>query len=277
MAEEEKHRRKKIAAGEPCEYTKIKDGTGFLKIYSFAIYQQDKYDFFLRKMLRKIKKDSVQSLIIDVRGNTGGYPKAVSRLLHCISEKYFKTMARSEMKVSDTYKNYFNDMVPSVDLSRRQFFRPLHSVDLNSLFAKKTGTFVVEDKIFNEPPQQINNEYSGDLYLLIDRRSFSASSSFAATFRCYQPGVIIGSETGGTKVFHANSMWKKMKHTGIFCGMATTRLYTACFHEEDEGIRPDLIAKPTVQDLVAKRDAALSYTLRVIKKVKKIREEATGN
>ncbi len=272
---EEELRRKRIAIGQPYQYTKIRDDVGLLKIYSFAIYNQNKYDGFLRKMFRQIRKDGVQSLIIDVRGNTGGYPKTVSDLLHCVSERYFKTMARSEMKVSESYQEFFSNMIPSRNLSYSgiQFLSGRHSIDINALFTKEVDSFITEESKFNEPPEETYNEFTGDLYLLTDRRSFSASSSFAATFRCYQLGLIIGSETGGTKIFHANSMYKKLPHSGIYCGMATTRLYTACFYEEDEGIKPDLEVKPTVQELVAKRDAVLDYTLRVINKVKKMRKE----
>ena len=55
--------------------------------------------------------------------------------------------------------------------------------------------------------------------------------------------------------------------------MATTRLYTACFHEEDEGIIPDIEVIPSIPSLVMKSDAALNYTLHLIKKVKKLRAE----
>ncbi len=275
LDEEEKIERELIAGNRDIyEYIKIREDVGLLKIHSFGIGKLSEYDAFLRKMFRRIRKDKVRSLIIDVRGNTGGYPKVVSELLHCVSEKHFKTMARSEMKVSQAYKDYFSAVAPSVDLysSKVRFLNPLHSVDLSALFSNENGSFVTEERVFNEPPKETYNEFTGDLYLLTDRRSFSASSSFAATFRCYQLGLIIGSETGGTRVFHANSMYKKLPHSGISCGMATTRLYTSCFYEEDEGIKPDLEVKPTVQELVAKRDAVLDYTLRVIDKVKKIRK-----
>lgn len=271
--EDEKYETKKTNIHEPYEYKTVREGVALLKIHSFAIRDHKKYEIFLNDMFRKINKEGIKSLIIDVRGNTGGFPKEVSHLLHRVSDKYFKTMARSEMKVSEAYKEYFKNMAPAINFYTAQFYRRPHTVDVKSVFVKEPGTIVTEELLYNEPPKEMFHEFRGDLYLLIDRRSFSASSSLAATFRCYQLGAIIGSETGGTKVFHANSMYKELKYSRIRCIMATTRLYTPCFYEEDDGIQPDLVVKPTIQTLVAKSDIILNHTLRVIDKIQKLREE----
>ena len=114
-----------------------------------------------------------------------------------------------------------------------------------------------------------NNEFSGDLYLLTDRRSYSASSSFAATFRCYGFGKIIGSETGGTSVFHANAMRDKLKHSKLGLAIATAKKYTTCYNIDDQGIIPDVPYKSSVLDLVSGQDTHLNYLLFIIKKYKK--------
>ncbi len=269
---EYEEKRRKLAQDQPYAYKKVQEGVGLLKIYSFAVQDQRKYSLFLREMFRKISQDEIQSLIIDVRGNTGGYPKIVSELLHWITDKHFKTMAQSETKVSKVYKKYFQNLAPSLNFYQARFHRLPHTIDINRLFGYENGTLFKEDA-YNEAPKEMYHEFTGDLYLLTDRRSYSASSSFAATFRCYQLGLIIGTETGGTKIFHANSMYHHLRHSGLSCSMATVRDYTTCYLEENEGIKPDLEAKPTVLDLVAKRDAAMAYTLHVIKKVKKMRAE----
>ena len=142
---------------------------------------------------------------------------------------------------------------------------------MDALYDEKLGTLVKEEAFYNETPKEIPNEFTGDVFLLIDKRTYSASSSFAATARCYQLGILIGEETGGTKVFHANSMYKKLPHSANVCAMATARKYTACFHEEDEGIQPDIKVTPSILQLVAGRDAVLDYTLRIIDKANKIR------
>lgn len=183
-------------------------------------------------------------------------------------------MGASEMKVSEVYQTYMRERTgynPHLHKAQKR----KHFIDLEALFDNEVGSLVREVDFHNEPPKTMDYEFTGDVFLLIDKRSFSASSSFAATFRCYQLGLLIGEETGGTKIFHANSMRKNLPHSGLVGVMATNRDYTTCFNEEeeDEGIQPDLLVKSTIPQLVAQRDAALDYTYRVIRKAKKLREQ----
>lgn len=268
--EDQKKLDKKIANNTPYEFKKLKGDIGYLKIYSFAISDGQKYSEFLRKMFSKIEKENIGYLIIDVRGNTGGFPKTVSDLIHYVSEKYFKTMAVSEMKVSDTYQSYYRNRT-NFNPHRNLILKRRHYIDITTLLKEDVGTVVKEAEFFNELPKKMPTEFQGDVFLLIDKTSYSASSSFAATFRCYQLGLLIGEETGGTKVFHANSISEKLQHSGLYCFMATNRNYTACFLEEDEGIQPDLPVTPTIPQLVAKQDVALNYAMLVVKKVKKMK------
>lgn len=270
LAVADKRRAKKLATNQPFEYNKIGTDVGLIQIYSFALSGASGYEVFLRNTFKKIQKDGVTSLIIDVRGNTGGFPKAVSDLIHYISEKYFKTMAMSEMKVSEAYKSYYLDGT-NINPFRSLFLKRRHYIDLNSILRKETGSRVRETSFYNEEPVKQVFEFKGDVYLLIDNRSYSASSSFAATFRCYGLGLLIGEETGGTKIFYANSIGQALTHSGIYARIATTTEFTTCFDEADEGIKPDLLAKPTIPQLVAQQDVALNYALLVIKKRKKLK------
>lgn len=273
MGAADRRRQKKMSTNQPFEYKKIKKDVGLIKIYSFAVGEANGYHVFLRNTFKKIAKDSITSLIIDVRGNTGGFPKSVSDIIHYVSQKYFKTMAMSEMKVSDTYKDYFVDR-SNINVYRSLYLKKRHYVDINSVMKKPVGTRVQETNFYNEEPETKVFEYKGEVYLLTDKRSYSASSSFAATFRCYGLGLIIGEETGGTKIFYANSIGKVMPHSGLYGSVATTTKFTTCFNAPDEGIQPDLLAKPTIPQLVAQQDVALNYALLVIKKRKKLKAKS---
>jgi len=81
-------------------------------------------------------------------------------------------------------------------------------------------------------------------------------------------GLIIGEQTGGTNIFHANSIRSQLKHSGLEYGIATTKIYSACVGEQDEGVIPDVLIKPTVLDLVNKEDPVIKYTLHLINKIK---------
>lgn len=274
QSEDEEFKRKRIATNKPWDYEKLSDDVGHLKIYSFSIADEAKFDFALNQIFGKIKDDKIQSLIIDVRGNTGGYPRDVSKVLHFLTQEHFKPMALSAMKVSQPYKDYFNNGTSTnmYQVTVRRYNQ--NNIDINSLFGYKNGDMIKEVDVYKEEPFLENNEFGGDTYLLTDRVTFSAASSLAATFKCYNLGLIIGEETGGTQVFHANSMTERLKNTGIFARMATAQLYTSCFEEDTtKGVIPDFPVEPNIMHLVSGQDFVLNYALRVIKKVNKVKEQ----
>lgn len=263
----------RIARGEPYEYKNIGDGIGLLKIYAFVVSDFDNYKVFLSKTFKSIKNDNIHSLIIDIRGNYGGWPKVASNLFHYISDSHFKTMAQSSMKISYPYRNYLKDNIPALRNGQTYVPQRRHFVDVDAILRNEIGSNVKESGYFNEKPYEENSEFEGDCYLLTNRDSYSAASSFASTFQCYQMGVIIGEETGGTKIFRANPIYNTLNKTSIRIAMSTTKMFTTCFNEELEGVKPSIEYSPTIYELTANIDTHLEFAKRIIKKIrKKIKE-----
>lgn len=229
---ERSDREKLISLGKPYEYKKVKDGIGMINIFSFSADNLNDYNIFLMNTFKKIKQDSIHSLIIDVRGNYGGWPKIAAELFHYISDTYFKTMAMSHLKISGAYKNFIFNRYPFLRHNRSFIPERKHFIDLQAVVSEPAGSFVTESSFFNIEPHREDYEFTGDCYLLINRDSYSAASSFASTFQCYQMGPIIGEETGGTKIFRANAITEKLNKTGILISLSTTKLFTTCFTEE---------------------------------------------
>lgn len=262
-----------IAKGNPYAYENLGNGVGQILIYGFSTDNFKGYNIFLLKTFKKIKKDSIHSLIIDIRGNYGGWPKIASELFHYIHEGYFKTMAKSSAKVSYPYQRYYYDRYPYLRTNPPSTIDRRHYVDLYSILTNDVGTYINESESFNEKPITEESEFTGDVYLLTNRDSYSAASSFASTFQCYSMGVIIGEETGGTKVFRANPIFIYLNRSEITIRMSTTKMYTACFSDEFQGVTPNIEYSPTIYELISGVDTQLRYSQRIIKKVIKKRLE----
>lgn len=269
-------REKKLSVGEPYSYKKMENGVGLINIYGFSAPDIDAYNIFLSKTFKKINQDNLHSLIIDVRGNYGGWPKIASELFHYISDGHFKTMAKSRMKVSQPYKEYFENALPAryrYDSQISFGAQRRHYVDIEAVLRNSVGTYVEEAAFFNEAPIDEVNEFKGDVYVLMDRDSYSAASSFASTIQCYSMGMLIGEETGGTKIFRANPIGKELYRSGIGVRLSTTLLYTACATDEGQGVVPHIEYSPNIFQLVGGVDTHMIFAERVIKKVQKKKEE----
>lgn len=66
---------------------------------------------------------------------------------------------------------------------------------------------------------------------------------------------IIGESTGGTKIFRANAMYKKLGKSKMILGISSTKLNTTCYLEEDDPVHPNLQVIPTVIDRIHKVDS----------------------
>ena len=267
-------REKNIATGRPYKYENLGDGVGHFIIYAFSTPSIDSYNKFLSQTFKEISKEEIHSLIIDVRGNFGGWPMVSSKFFHYITDNYFKTMARTMMKVSNAYKNNVYDAYPGLKEYRGIVNIPNYrfSVDLNSVLKKSHGSFVVEESMYNEEPINKKYEFEGDCYLLTNRDSFSAASTFASTFQCYRLGEIIGEETGGTKIFRANAIHEVLSRSQVIVSISTSLKFSTCFNEELEGVKPTIEFVPTLLDLINDNDTQLKFTQELIKERQLVKE-----
>jgi len=140
----------------------------------------------------------------------------------------------------------------------------------------EVGTFVDEEIFFNEAPETQTNEFSGDCYLLINRDSYSAASSFAATFQCYQMGTIVGEETGGTKIFRANPLGFELSKSNIPYRLSTVINYNTCYNAEMEGVKPDVEFSPSILDICSETDSQLLFVQHIIRKRQKMKAQSQG-
>lgn len=256
----------------PYEYREVADGIALLGIYSFA-YGDRAFLSFLDDSFDQMKRDNIHSLIIDLRDNLGGNPQNAARIFHYISQKSFRTMAKSRTKVSFPYrKSYLNSFPSTTNISAYRYLGGKYIREVGEVLNGPIGSMVERDEIYTELPESRANEFYGDVYCLINRKSFSAASSFAASFQCYQMGTLIGEPTGGTKVFNANAFYDRLPKTSIGVAMSSTQLFTSCYSEEIPQVMPDLLVQPTLIDLIHSNDSVLNFTVKYIRNVQKARQ-----
>lgn len=257
---------------KPYEYREVAEGIALLGIYSFG-YGDRAFLSFLDDSFDQMKRDSIHSLIIDLRDNLGGNPQNAARIFHYISQTSFRTMAMSKTKVSFPYRrSYLNSFPTTTNISAYRYLGGKYLREVGEVLNGPIGSMVEKDDIYTELPESRTNEFYGDVYCLINRKSFSAASSFAATFQCYQMGTLIGEPTGGTKVFNANAFWDRLPKTNIGVAMSSTQLFTSCYSEEIPHVMPDLLVQPSLIDLIHSNDSVLNFTIKYIRNVQKGRQ-----
>ncbi len=171
---------------------KLSEKRAYFYFPTFMGYFGSRYSLYLEQQFRKIKKKNVDTLIIDLRGNTGGnvqyelasYFVPDNQLLGSYwTEKILKRGERKHIKkFTQEYRAYKRLM-----LSQR-IMKLAKNTDYRTKFAKVKDTSLI---------------FKGKVFVLTDEATFSAASILAAQLKHYCDAKLIGARAGGT--FYENN------------------------------------------------------------------------
>ncbi len=148
---------------------------------------------FFRQTFRYIKKAGIKNVVLDIRSNGGGKINSSTLLT--------KYVTRTAFKVADSSYAVAKSLGPYSKYIKGKF---LNNIGLFFLTKKrKDGNYhfgMWERKLYHP---KTKNYFGGDLYVLINGQTFSASALFCNAIKG-QPGItIVGEEAGGG--WHGNN------------------------------------------------------------------------
>ncbi len=238
-----------------------------LKIKSFSIgHGKEAYPF----IFDSIERLKVKNLVLDIRNNTGGYVSDINYLYSFLKANDEVKMAISnEVKVGSKFtmiNKYFNK--PNV--IGHTFGLPLVLYgSVKSLFdiKKENNDYFLNTK---KKKYAINpdKKYKGNLYVLTNGMSYSASSIISASIQNDGKAIFVGEETGGDYngtvagqfIDYKLSESKLKLHVGLMTYRPNTSREL-----KGRGIIPDIPIKMSFEDLINKKDPQLDWILNDIK------------
>lgn len=169
-------------------------GTATLTVNTFSTNSykngRDGFKQFLKSTFGEIAAKHIQHLIIDVRKNEGGAQGMEDHLLSYL--------------ITGSYAKYKYVEIPGFDFSFSQYTdikqkeaREDLEKDLREYFHRADdGRYTdIQGKYKGDSAQE--NNFKGDVYILISGLTFSGGSEFAALAKNYTAAKFIGEETGG--------------------------------------------------------------------------------
>ena len=199
-------------------------------------------------IFQEVKTHGTRNLVIDIRGNGGGQSDMAEEIFRHLYDGRFRAISVVRAQVSW-------DILRDVPWWGRPLAFPLRGLTI----PHKIG-----EHRFPKPA----SFFSGHTYLLTDNGSFSMAGEFAAMFRDYQAGTIIGYETGGLPDTFGGPHAFTLRHSRISCGVAWTedRAPHPKPGDSDHGVIPDVpLNEDLLRDFARERDPVLAYTLQYIK------------
>lgn len=220
---------------------------GYIRIHSFMIDDRQKFIQDLIRILEQLPRDG---LIIDVRGNSGGYIEAGETILQLFTANKIQPELFQFINTPTTLKIASEPWKSSIE----------RSIDSGAVYSM--GYPIGGHSYYIDEINQYGQKYFGPVILITDALSYSATEIFAAGFQDNNIGPILGTNkntgAGGANVweyydlFHPNAFSALPRNAQI--RMAVRRSIRVGNHNgltlEDFGVIPDYIHNMTRNDVL---------------------------
>jgi C-terminal processing protease CtpA/Prc len=213
----------------------FKQTTAILTIRTFSDdlikKTNENFNTFLDTSFKEINNRKIQSLIIDLRNNSGGHDVNGAMLYSYLTDKSF---------------NYYSSLETA------------------------KGKLKIEDHPNLSLLNHNKNNFKGKVYFLINGKSFSATAEFCAIAKSNDRGKFIGEETGGGYYGNTSGERTILilPNTKIRINIPLVKYVMAVKEAEykDRGIIPDYIITPDIASIINGKDVQLDEALKIAEK-----------
>lgn len=209
---------------------------------------------FYDDIVARLEQQRIKFLVIDIRGNGGGYDNAGRDLVARLVKKpftYYSEMLMHE-KAAD-----------AVDASEQSFMRSIMTKGPNGSW-RGTGH---PNWGVNQPAP---NTFDGELVVLTDGGTFSTASEFAAHVKSLGRGRIVGEETGGNYSGNTSGFVTsvRLRNSGLVINVPLVeyRLDVKPLQSLNRGVLPDVAIPVQVSDFGAREDRVLAKAVELVAK-----------
>lgn len=254
------------------DFVKDLPGTAYLRFDGFGgkgMHDGDKaragMQKFMNESLQKMQSKKIQTLMVDVRSNGGGWDNQGVELF-------------SYLMKQDTGVLYYKRLHAITDSSAFLAYSDLSEEDRkrvkSELRKEPDGTFTLRPEYNPDllPIAPKPNRFKGDVYILSNEHSFSTTSEFLAACKTYKVGTIVGTEAGGAYGGGNGSSFISLRLPNSKIMVGTPLVYyqnaISDVQPADRGALPDYEVPIEAKDLLTDYDSQLEFVKELIRKKK---------
>ena len=225
--------------------------TGSLQI-SADMLDNTAFTAFLDECFAEIRESGLDDLIIDLRGNPGGASTFSNPMVAFFASEPFIGGSSLSIRVSEHNKAFWKDV---------EITSPIMTAIKEGVLSGDNGSrFDVPLEDFKHQPRDDDLRFDGDVFVLINRFSFSEAIVISAMIQDCGFGTLIGEQT--SPVNFGNARQFKLPATGMTVTFPAAHFVRVNGDASIEGTLPDLWVSG---DPLTEADEMLEYALNMIR------------
>ena len=240
------------------ETMKSNDSTACMRLNNFELMETEVDSMLV--FLDLLEKKGYKNLIIDLRGNPGGNPDVVYKLVDALMDEPIKReggyMKVNTQTIKSPTLNYPSGTVMFEDYKE---------------IPGRKGFYKISDPDENTPSDTIKALYTGRVYVLINANSASASTQFAGIMKRNARGYVIGRET--KTAYHTMNALKfaeiGLPNSHFKCHIPMVRIVSDEFVSDDfpygRGVIPHLTIPFTYEEMTNNGEMIYNKALELIR------------
>jgi hypothetical protein len=204
---------------------------------------------FIDSSFSAFRKMKAKSLIIDLRNNLGGSNTFSDHMISYIASKPFSFFSKAKVRTSRITKDFWKNInIPSVEELKQ------------AILSHENGSRF-EVSFPDNQPQPDSLRFTGNVYVLINRFSFSNTTSVASIIKDYKLGKLIGEETPDFVSSYGATQQFSLPNTQIAVTFPKGHFIRVSGDATPQSVVPDYQVEDNTSD---GKDNILQYTIGLI-------------
>lgn len=238
------------------------NSTAILKVKSFSFPHNNFHKFF-KESFKSVKENKIENLILDVRGNGGGNLMSCNLLFRYLYDQPHKFTDKPHAKKSFLNNLKYQEKSTGIKILEKIFYpvKILYKVILER--KDSLGYYTYIPTAHQAMPKKL--VFEGNLNVIINGYSFSATSLLSANLQSVKRGYFIGEESGGgyNQCSAGSIPYINLPNTGLKLRLPLKQIKIVQRRAlVGRGVFPDLEVKPTIKDVVSGKDVVMEQAIK---------------